>query len=124
ITHARRADAGARCICRTEERGGGNMLYGFDTQDRHSATAALIVYAIYRSRDPRRLKVTPDFWGVIERAMRSTAKRAATIPLWIDKLCPKLGCSAISPRWASTGDGDLFTMLRDPKTGELRHVNK
>lgn len=100
------------------------MVFGFDTEDRNAATAALILYAIYRSRNPRRIKVTPDFWGIIERATRSTAKRAANIPLWIDRLKPKLGCETISPRWATTGEGSLVTMLADPATGELRQVSQ
>src|SRR5690606_31365811 len=99
------------------------MLYGFDTDDQNAATAALCLYAIYRSRNPKRIKVTPDFWGIIERAVRSTAKRATSIPVWIDKLKPKLGCESISPRWASTGDGDIVTMLRGPG-GELRQINQ
>lgn len=98
------------------------MLYGFDTDDGNAATAALCLYAIYRSRNPKRLKVTPDFWGVIERAVRSTAKRATTIPVWIEKLKPKLGCETISPRWAATDAGGLITMLPDPRTGELMQV--
>lgn len=98
------------------------MLYGFDTDDQNAATAALCLYAIYRSRNPKRLKVTPDFWGVIERAVRSTAKRATTIPVWIEKLKPKLGCETISPRWAATDAGGLITMLPDPRTGELMQV--
>jgi hypothetical protein len=98
------------------------MLYGFDTDDQNAATAALCLYAIYRSRNPKRLKVTPDFWGVIERAVRSTAKRATTIPVWIEKLKPKLGCETISPKWAATDAGGLITMLPDPRTGELMQV--
>jgi len=98
------------------------MLYGFDTDDQNAATAALCLYAIYRSRNPKRLKVTPDFWGVIERAVRSTAKRATTIPVWIEKLKPKLGCETISPRWAATDAGGLITMLPDPRTGELMQI--
>ena len=98
------------------------MLYGFDTDDENAAVAALCLYAIYRSRNPRRLKVTPDFWGVIERAVRSTAKRATTIPVWIEKLKPKLGCETISPRWAATDAGGLITMMADPRTGELMQI--
>lgn len=106
------------------ERRGFAIIYGFDTQDRNAATAALILYAIYRSRNPKRLKVTPDFWGIIERAVRSTAKRATSLPVWIDRLKPKLGCETIHPRWARTDAGGLITMLQDPRTGELRQVNQ
>jgi hypothetical protein len=100
------------------------VYFGFDTDDKNAATAALIIYAIYRSRNPKRLKVTPDFWGVIERAIRSTAKRATNVPVWIDKLKPKLGCETIAPRWAATDAGGLITMIPDPRTGELRQINQ
>ena len=52
------------------------MIYGFDTQDKEAATAALIVYAIYRSRDIKRFKVSTQMWGQIERFVKSSAKRA------------------------------------------------
>lgn len=100
------------------------MRHGFDTDDEHAATAALIVYAIYRSRDQGRIKVTPDFWGRIERAVKATAKRAATIPDFVERLKPKLGCSTINPKWAKAGAGGLITMAADPRTGELRQVSQ
>lgn len=99
------------------------MTFGFDTQDHNAATAALILYAIYRSRNPKRIRVTPEFWGVIERAVRSTAKRATSLPVWIDRLKPKLGCETIHPRWASTDAGGLVTMMHNPQTGELMEVS-
>ena len=36
------------------------MIYGFDTEDEANATAALLVYATWRSRDTARYRVTPD----------------------------------------------------------------
>jgi hypothetical protein len=79
------------------------MFYGFDTDDEATATAAQIVYTVYRSRDQRKLKVTPGFWGIIERHVKSTAKRAETLGEFIERLKPRLGCSSISPKWATTG---------------------
>lgn len=79
------------------------MFYGFDTGDENAAIGAQVVYTIYRSRDPKKLKVTPDFWGVIERHVKSTAKRAENLGAFIERLKPRLGCSSISPRFAETG---------------------
>lgn len=32
------------------------MIYNFDTSDENAATAAFLVYAVYRSRDTKRFK--------------------------------------------------------------------
>lgn len=79
------------------------MIYQFDTDDQTAATAALLVYAIYRSRDARRFKVTPDMWAQIERFTKASAKRAGSIPAFIEALKPRLQCGTIHPRWMETG---------------------
>lgn len=79
------------------------MKYGFDTQDDHAATAALLVYAIWRSRDMKRFKVTPDVWSQVERFAKASAKRATTLPRFIESLKPRLLCGTISPRWMEVG---------------------
>lgn len=79
------------------------MIYSFDTEDQSAATAALLVYAIYRSRDVRRYKVSPDMWAQIERFAKASAKRAKSIPEFIESLKPRLACGTIHPRWMETG---------------------
>lgn len=79
------------------------MTYGFDTSDDAAATGALIVYAIYRSRDTRRYKVTPDMWSQIERFTKAAAKRATTLARFIEALKPRLSCGTIQPRWMEAG---------------------
>ena len=39
------------------------MIYNFDTDDNNYAVAALLVYAIWRSRDKSKFKVTTEVWG-------------------------------------------------------------
>lgn len=75
------------------------MHFNFDTDDENMATGALLVYAIYRSRDQKRFKITPDMWGIVERAVKSVAKRAPNLGEFIEKLKPKLMCSTINPKW-------------------------
>ena len=77
--------------------------YGFDTDDRDEATAALLVYAIYRSRDRQRYKVTPDMWSQIERFVKASAKRAENLPQFIERLKPRLMCGTIHPRAMEVG---------------------
>lgn len=96
------------------------MYYNFDTSDEDAAIGALLVYGIYRSRDQKRFKVTPDMWGLIERAVKSSAKRALDLNDFIEKLKPKLCCSTIRPSAMATGDDlNTVTMAVDPETGEL-----
>lgn len=93
------------------------LYYGFRTTDRSEAAGALLVYAVYRSREPGRLKITPDLWGRIERATKSAAKRADDLGDFIERLKPKLGCSTIRPQYARTVPEDVLTMVPDPVTG-------
>lgn len=98
------------------------MIYNFDTHDEHAATAALLLYAIYRSRDQKRFKITPDMYGVIERAVKSVAKRAPDLFEFIERLKPKLACSTIHPRWAKTLPDNLVSMRYNPETGEVMQL--
>ena len=90
------------------------MYYNFDTENRESAVAALLVYAIYRSRDSKRFKVSPDMWGMIERATKSVAKRASDLGEFIERLKPKLMCATIHPRWAKTLPDGMVSMRAMP----------
>lgn len=74
------------------------MLYGFDCPDRESATAALIVYAVWRSRDRARFRIDPDVWARVERFVKSAAKRSTTIPRFIEVLKPRLACGSLAPK--------------------------
>lgn len=79
------------------------MIYGFDTDDRHVATAALMLYAVWRSRDKKRFKVTPEVWGQIERFTKAAAKRSINVARWLDGFKPRVCCDTISPQWMATG---------------------
>lgn len=85
------------------------MIYNFDTENRQEAIAALLVYAIYRSRDKKRFKVTPEMWGQIERFCKSSAKRARNIQQFLEQFKSKMMCASISPKWTEIGaTGKLF----------------
>jgi len=49
-------------------------------------------------------------WGIIERSVKSVAKRAVDLEEFIEKLKPKLKCSTITPKWAKTIPDDIVTM--------------
>lgn len=94
------------------------MIYGFDTSNGSAALGALLVFGIYKSRDVRKFKVSVDMWGIIERGVKSSAKRAEDLTDFIEKLKPKLMCGAINPRYMKT-EQDAVTMYHDRDTGEL-----
>lgn len=95
------------------------MIYGFDTSNEHAAMGALLIYGVYRSRDMKRFKITPDMWGIIERGVKGSATRAVELYDFIEKLKPKLSCSTLHPRWMKTDESSLLTMYVDSSTGEL-----
>jgi hypothetical protein len=88
------------------------MYYNFQTNEGEKAVAALLIYAIYRSRDKSKFKITPDMWGIIERSVKSVAKRAMDLEEFIEKLKPKLKCSTIIPKWAKTIPDGMVTMKK------------
>lgn len=79
------------------------MIYAFETENEHAATAALLVYAVWRSRDVAAYKITPDVWGQVEGFVKSAAKRSKTIPEFIEFLKPKLKCATLHPRAMEAG---------------------
>jgi hypothetical protein len=79
------------------------MVYGFDSDDAGAATGALLLYALWRSRDVRRFKITPDVWAQIERFTKAAAKRATTLPRFIEAMKPRLCVGTIHPRWMEAG---------------------
>lgn len=98
------------------------MVYNFDTSDSVAATAALITYAIYRSRDMKRFKVTPEMWGQIQRFIKSAAKRSKTIPQFIDQFSKKMSCDSINPKWVEVAikgrlfqSGNEFISIQQPE---------
>ncbi len=94
-------------------------MYGFDTDSVDEGMAALLVYGIYRSRDVKRFKTSPDMWGQIERFVKSAAKRSVTLPDFIERLKPRLLCSSLNPRWMKTSGFPMVSMYVDRQTGEV-----
>lgn len=79
------------------------MTYGFDTDDLNAATASLMLYALWRSRDTRRFKITPDVWERCERFSKAAAKRATTLPRFLEAMKPRLCVGTLHPRWMEAG---------------------
>lgn len=99
------------------------MIYNFDTSNEDAATAAFLVYVVYRSRDIKRFKITPEMWSTIERAVKSVSKRAEDLGEFIEKLKPRLACTSIKPKWAKTIPDGMVTMMKgaDGSLYEIGH---
>lgn len=95
------------------------MHYGFDTTDEAAALGAFLVYGIYRSRDIKRFKVTPDMWGQVERAVKAAATRSNDLHNFVERLKPKLSCSTLNPKWMKADASEIVTMYVDKETGEI-----
>lgn len=95
------------------------MIWGFETDDRDEATAALLVYAVWRSRDRGRFRVTPDVWGQVERFVKSAAKRSVRLGEFLEALKPRLACASIHPAALRVGLTGEVPLARDDETGEL-----
>lgn len=99
------------------------MIYNFDTKEESAAIAALVVYAVYRSRDKRRFKVTPEMWGQIDRFVKSSAKRARNIAQFINALMPRICCASINPQWMRIGMTGRVTSMGLGQYAEFKSTN-
>jgi len=88
------------------------LIHRFDTDNESAAVAALIVYAAWRSRDIKKVKIKPDIWDRITRFIKASAKRANTIPEFLDALLPRLQASSLKPKWLESDQRRLV-----PRTG-------
>ena len=87
------------------------LVFGFDTDDLHEATGALLVYAVWRSRDRARFKITPDVWSQVTRFVRASAKRSTTLPEFLDRLMPRLSCGSLHPKAVEVGIRGVIPMV-------------
>jgi hypothetical protein len=78
------------------------MLLGFETENSYAASGALLVYAVYRSRDAKRGPSGFEMWGQIERFARRAAKRAENVSEFLDKFKKQMACATIDPRFCNS----------------------
>ena len=90
------------------------MLFGFDTENETAAAGALVVYAVYKSRDVKRGPSGYDMWDQIERFTRRAAKRADDIGGFLNRFKREMACGTINPRYCSAGAPAMNAMqMRD-----------
>lgn len=96
------------------------MIYGFDTKNREAGLAALLVYGMYRSKDPKRNKSAMDMWSkTIPGAVSGCAMRAVDLWEFIEKLKNKKFFGEPKPKWMKVGDNPVINMYVNHETGEI-----
>lgn len=89
------------------------MIYKFDTEDKNRATCALVVYAIYRSRNINRFKVSTKMWDQITNFVKLSAKKSINMPEFIEQFRKHMHCEAIQPRYFDLGNSGAVKMNDD-----------
>ena len=90
------------------------MLYQFDTDDLRHAKAALLLYALYRSRDEKSSLNGLETWDRFGAYIKGACLKSATIAEFAQNFCAKAKIESIKPRYLHTGGPVVM-----PETGEL-----
>jgi len=75
------------------------MIYQFETDNQQRATAALMVYAVYKSRDISRFKVSTKMWEQITGFVKLAAKRSINLAEFIEYFRKPMKCEAIQAKY-------------------------
>lgn len=85
------------------------MQLGFSTDKLKHAQAALVLYAMYRSRDTNSALNGLETWNRFSAYIRSAAIKSTTTPEFVEKFCRMAKIGSIKPRYLS-GGGDYVTL--------------
>lgn len=80
------------------------MLYQFNTDDTQRAKAALVLYAMYRSRDKNSPLNGMETWNRCKTFMRAACLRSSTTAEFVTNFCRKAHIQSIKPKYLNTGD--------------------
>lgn len=90
------------------------MLFKFDTVSRQHARAALLLYAMYRSRDKNSPLNGLETWDRCNSFIRAACLKSNTTAQFVQEFCKKAKIQSIKPAYLSTGapvrmsDGSLM----------------
>ena len=90
------------------------MLYQFDTESLNHGRAALLLYAMYRSRKKESPLNGLETWDRFQTFVRGACLKASTTAEFVQAFCRKAKIDSVKPRYLDTGDPVLM-----PDTGEL-----
>lgn len=90
------------------------MLYQFDTESLKHAKAALLLYAMYRSRKSSSPLNGVDTWNRFQTFVRGACLKSSTTAGFVQAFCKQAKIHSVRIRYLSTGDP-----VSMPDTGEL-----
>lgn len=80
------------------------MLYQFDTDSLDHAKAALLLYAMYRSRGLDSPLTGVETWNRFSSFMRGACLKASTTAQFVQEFCRKAKIDSVKPKYLSTGE--------------------
>ena len=80
------------------------MLFNFDTENESRARAALILYAVYRSRNKNSPLNGIETWDRFSAFVHAACLKSVNTPAFIETLCHKAKVDSIKPKYLDTGD--------------------
>lgn len=89
------------------------MHYGFNTDDVKKAGAALLLYALYRSRGRDSFINGVETWNRMENLCRGACRKSSTTSEFVTKFKQAAGIGAIKPRYLSDPDNAGLQILSD-----------
>lgn len=90
------------------------MQLKFNTDSVSHARAALILYAMYKSRDKNSALNGVETWNRFGSFMRAASLKSTTTAEFVQEFCHKAKIQSIKPRYLGTDDPVII-----PETGEL-----
>lgn len=90
------------------------MQLKFNTDSVSHARAALILYAMYKSRDKNSALNGVETWNRFGNFMRAASLKSTTTAEFVQEFCHKAKIQSIKPRYLGTDDPVIM-----PETGEL-----
>lgn len=84
------------------------MQFGFDTDDELRGKAALLLYAMYRSRDTSSALNGIETWNRFAAFTKGAALKSTTTAEFCDQFCKMAKVQSIKPKYLKSDGGMVF----------------
>ena len=84
------------------------MYYQFNTDSIEHARAALVLYALYKSRDVSSPLNGVETWDRFQGFCRGACLKSSTLPEFVQAFCRKAKVNSIKPAYLDTGEPVLM----------------
>lgn len=100
------------------------MLYNFDTDNVNHARAAVLIYAMYRSRGTNSPMNGLETWDRVESACVGACKKSRTTSEFVTKFKEIAKVGAIKPRYLSCGSRNGMQRMPDGSVIESPNIKE